>query len=92
MPHAGPRCSGLFEGAPEAIGNSMFWNTLYAPQTGPHLPQHQPPMGARLGGWVVGEWDCFFGALLTSLEDEAQTAAGIRAILRRKRTRASFPT
>ena len=30
---------------------------------------------------MVGEWDCFFGALLTSLEDNAQTAAGIKAIL-----------
>ena len=30
---------------------------------------------------MVGEWDCFFGALLTSMEDEAQTSAGIRAIL-----------
>ena len=30
---------------------------------------------------MVGEWDCFFGALLTSLEDKAQTAAAIRAIL-----------
>ena len=29
----------------------------------------------------MGEWDCFFGALLTSLEDKAQTAAAIRAIL-----------
>ncbi|MGH9446425.1 MAG: MGH1-like glycoside hydrolase domain-containing protein, partial [Terriglobia bacterium] len=33
------------------------------------------------GGWVVGEWDCFFGALLTSLEDTSQTEAGIKAIL-----------
>ena len=29
----------------------------------------------------MGEWDCFFGALLTSLEDSAQSAAGIKATL-----------
>jgi hypothetical protein len=77
-----PSVEGLFEGAPEAIGNSMFWNTLYAPQFDlifPSISRHWAQGG--LGSWVVGEWDCFFGALLTSLEDEAQTSAGVRAIL-----------
>jgi hypothetical protein len=48
-----PRVKGLFEGAPEAIGNSMFWNTLYAPSNGLIFPQHQPPLGAQLG-WLGG--------------------------------------
>jgi hypothetical protein len=30
---------------------------------------------------VVGEWDCFFGSLLTNVEDVAQTSASTRAIL-----------
>jgi len=33
-----PRVTGLFEGAAEAIGNSMFWNTLYAPSSGLIFP------------------------------------------------------
>jgi len=76
-----PTVKGLFEGAPEAIGNSMFWNTLYAPQLDLIFPSISRSWAEGFGGWVVGEWDCFFGALLTSLEDEAQTSAGIRAIL-----------
>lgn len=76
-----PTVHGLFEGAPEAIGNSMFWNTLYAPNHDLMFPSISRQWAHRWGGWVVGEWDCFFGALLTSLEDQAQTVAGVRAIL-----------
>ncbi|MGA3325658.1 MAG: trehalase family glycosidase [Terriglobia bacterium] len=76
-----PTVSGLFAGAPEAIGNSMFWNTLYAPQFDLIFPSISRNWAHGWGGWVVGEWDCFFGALLTSLEDEPQTSAGIHAIL-----------
>jgi hypothetical protein len=76
-----PTVNGLFEGAPEAIGNSLFWNTLYAPNYDLIFPSISRGWAHGWGGWVVGEWDCFFGALLTSLEDQAQTAAGIRAIL-----------
>ena len=76
-----PFVKGLFEGAPEAIGNSMFWNTLYAPSSGLFFPSISRHWAHDWGGWVVGEWDCFFGSLLTSLEDKAQTVAAIKAIL-----------
>jgi hypothetical protein len=76
-----PRVKGLFEGAPDAIGNSMFWNTLYAPSNGLIFPSISRHWAHEWGGWVVGEIDCFFGSLLTSLEDRTQTAAAIRAIL-----------
>jgi putative isomerase len=76
-----PSVKGLFEGAPEAIGNSMFWNTLYAPSSDLIFPSISRSWAHDWGGWVVGEWDCFFGALLTSLEDSAQSSAAIKAIL-----------
>ncbi len=76
-----PTVQGLFEGAPEAIGNSMFWNTVYAPSLDSSFPSISREWALGFGGWAVGEWDCFFGALLTSLEESKQTAAGIRAIL-----------
>jgi Mannosylglycerate hydrolase MGH1-like glycoside hydrolase domain len=76
-----PKATGLFEGAAEAIGNSMFWNTLYAPSNGLIFPSISRHWANNFGGWVVGEWDCFFGSLLTALEDQAQTVAGIKAIL-----------
>ncbi len=76
-----PTVQGLFAGAPEAIGNSMFWNTLYAAKYNLVFPSISRGWAHNWGGWVVGEWDCFFGALLSSLEDRPQTAAGVRAIL-----------
>jgi hypothetical protein len=76
-----PAVKGLFEGAPEAIGNSMFWNTVYAPSNNLIFPSTSRHWAHAWGGWAVGEWDCFFDSLLTSLEDKAQTEAGIKAIL-----------
>jgi putative isomerase len=72
---------GLFEGAPEAIGNNMFWNSLYAPQSDLIFPTISRHASHNAGGWVLGEWDGFFGSLLTSLEDKDQTLATIRTLL-----------
>jgi Mannosylglycerate hydrolase MGH1-like glycoside hydrolase domain len=76
-----PRATGLFSGAARAIGNSMFWNSLYAPSDNLIFPSISRHWAHGWGGWVIGEWDCFFGALLTSLEDATQTEAGVKAIL-----------
>lgn len=76
-----PSVTGLFEGAPEAIGNSMFWNTVYAASLDSSFPSISRQWAIGWGGWMVGEWDCFFGALLTSLEESKQTTAAIKAIL-----------
>lgn len=76
-----PTATGLFSGAAHAIGNSMFWNSLYAPSNKLIFPSISRHWAHGWGGWVIGEWDCFFGALLTSLEDTAQTEAGVKAIL-----------
>jgi len=77
-----PSSKGIFEAAPEIIGNNMFWNTLYAPQNDLIFPSISRRAAQRAGGWVLGAWDGFFGSLLTSLEDPYQTWATIRAILR----------
>jgi hypothetical protein len=76
-----PTVTGLFSDAAHAIGNSMFWNSLFAPSNKLVFPSISRHWANGWGGWVVGEWDCFFGALLTSLEDQAQTEAGVKAIL-----------
>ena len=76
-----PHIKGLFSEAPSAIGNSMFWNTLYVPSLALEFPSISRSWAKRFGGWVVGEWDCFFGSLLTNVEDAAQTSASTRAIL-----------
>jgi hypothetical protein len=76
-----PKVKGLFEGAPEAIGNNMFWSTIYVPPYNLVFPTDTRAWAHNFGGWVVFEWDNFFNALLTSLEDKAQTDAGIKAVL-----------
>lgn len=76
-----PTVTGLFQGAAHAIGNNMFWNTLYAPSDNLIFPSISRHWAQGSGGWVVGEWDCFFGALLTSVEGPAQTEAAIKAVL-----------
>jgi len=76
-----PTATGLFADAAHAIGNSMFWNSLYAPSENLVFPSISRHWAHGWGGWVVGEWDCFFGTLLTSLESKAQTEAGVKGIL-----------
>jgi hypothetical protein len=75
-----PAITGLFEGAPTAIGNSIFWNTLYAPSSDLTFPSDSRIDARQWGGWIVGEWD-FFSSFLTSVEDVDQTEAYVRAIL-----------
>ncbi len=76
-----PMIKGLFEGAPEAIGNNLFWSSIYVPPYDLVFPNVTRAWAYNFGGWVVFEWDNFFNALLTSLEDKAQTYAGIKADL-----------
>ena len=76
-----PTVAGLFEGAPEAIGNSMLWTSTYAPGPGMIFPSVSRRWAHEWGGWAIGGWDTFFNAILTSLEDPDVTAAGIKAIL-----------
>jgi hypothetical protein len=76
-----PTVKGLFEGAPEAIGNNLFWSAIYVPPYDLVFPNVTRAWAHNFGGWVVFEWDNFFNALLTSLEDRTQTYAGIKADL-----------
>lgn len=75
-----PAAEGLFAEAPDAIGNNMFWNTLYDPQRELVFPSISRK-AAHNAGWVLGEWDGFFGSLLSGLEDKDQSLATIRALL-----------
>ena len=75
-----PKITGLFAGAPTAIGNSIFWNTLYAPSKDLIFPSDSRIDANQWGGWIVGEWD-FFTTFLTSIEDVKETEAYVKAIL-----------
>jgi len=76
-----PTAKGLFAGAPEAIGNNMFWSSIFVPGYNLTFPTDTRAWAHNMGGWVVFEWDNFFNALLTSLEDKAQAYAEIQSDL-----------
>ncbi len=75
-----PKITGLFADTPTAIGNSIFWNTLYAPSRDLIFPSDSRIDANQWGGWIVGEWD-FFTTFLTSIEDQKETEAYLKAIL-----------
>jgi len=75
-----PAITGLFADAPTAAGNSIFWNTLYAPSKDLIFPSDSRIDAHQWGGWIVGEWD-FFTTFLTNIEDVKQTEAYVKAIL-----------
>jgi hypothetical protein len=75
-----PTVTGAFDGAAEAMGNSMFWNTLYASSNNLIFPSDSRLDAHVWGGWICGEWD-FYSTLLTNWEDKDQTEAYVKAIL-----------
>lgn len=74
-----PSTQGLFEGAAEPIGNTEFWNSVYDPFVGETWPALC--RGMINAGWLGAGWDSFFTAILSSLEDQSQSAASIRVML-----------
>jgi hypothetical protein len=86
-----PHVTGLFEGAAAAIGNSMFWNTIYAPSNGLIFPSISRRWATSHGGWVTGQWDAFLGTLLTSVEDKEQTETLVKPVLMAQRSTGMIP-
>jgi hypothetical protein len=86
-----PTISGLFEGAPEAIGNNMFWSSIYAPGYNMIFPTDTRAWAHNYGGWMVFEWDNFFNAVLTSVEDKVQAADEVKATFLGQQTNGLIP-
>lgn len=76
-----PAATGLFAGAAHAIGNAMSWNAVYARSDNLIFPSISRRWAHDWGGWAEGEWDCFFGALLSSLESKTLAEASVKAVL-----------
>jgi hypothetical protein len=75
-----PSLGGLFEGAAEALSNSLFWNTVYIAPYDLAFPAATRAWAAD-DGWVVFVWDNFFAAMMASQEDGATAAAGVKSVL-----------
>ena len=75
-----PTVRGLFEGAAEAISNSVFWNSTYVPPYRLVFPTATRSWASE-DGWVVFVWDNFFASMMASQEDKGQAFAGIKGVL-----------
>ena len=75
-----PATTGLFEGAAEALSNSLFWNTSYIVPYDLAFPAASRAWAAS-DGWVVFVWDNFFAAMMASQEDADVAAAGVKSVL-----------
>ena len=89
--HHRPAIQGLFAGAPEAIGNNMFWSSIFAPAYNMIFPTDTRAWAHDYGGWMVFEWDNFFNAVLTSLEDKVQAADEIKSTFLGQETSGLIP-
>ena len=76
-----PTVKGLFEGAPEAIGNNLFWSAIYVPPYDLIFPNVTRAWATILEAGSFLNGTTFFNALLTSLEDKLKLMAGIKADL-----------
>jgi len=77
---AGLHGGGLLSGLPEAMMRIIRWNTIFAPQTGRICTPVSRNWAADYGGHVLFDWDTYFCAILSSIEDPPLAAMNARAI------------
>ena len=90
------RIDGLYQGAPEAITNNLFWMILYQPE----YHRLYTPAGRRWifpqpnGGtdhWTIFEWDSFFDALEVSVESPRHVRDIIKSVLQTQYPNGNIP-
>ena len=73
---------GPFEDCAQAVVQSICWNTVWDPfNSRVYTPVSRVWAQDSWNGYVVFEWDQFFNALLSSIEDLEISEANIKAIL-----------
>jgi len=83
---------GPFEGCTQAVVQAIYWNTVWDPYNSRmYTPVSRVWAQDYFGGYVVFEWDTFFNALLSSIEDLEISEANIRAILSELTSRGVIP-
>lgn len=87
---------GLYEGAPEAITNNLFWMVLYQPG----LHRLYAPAGRRWifpkpdgtpDHWTIFEWDSFFNALEIAIESPKHAQDIIKSVLETQYDNGNIP-
>lgn len=71
---------GLLSGLPEAMMRVIRWNTIFAPQTDRICTPVSRNWATDYGGYVLFDWDTYFCAMMSSIEDPALAAMNARAI------------
>lgn len=90
------KIEGLYQGAPEAITNNLFWMTLYQPD---HHRLYAPASRRRIlpqpagtpDHWTIFEWNSFFGALELSVESPRHVKDVIKAVLETQYPNGNIP-
>jgi len=75
--------SGWLQDAAAGITRALHWNTIWEPIKGRVCTpvSREWCVNSHWGGYVLFDWDTFFGALMAGLEEPALAAANLRAML-----------
>ena len=83
---------GYFDSCAQAVTQAIYWNTVWDPYNNRvYTPVSRVWAHDYFGGYVVFEWDTFFNALLSSIEDLEISEANIKAILSELTPRGVIP-
>ena len=74
------RGEGLLSGLPDAMMRVIHWNTIFALQTGRICTPVSRNWAADYGGHVLFDWDTYFCAIMSSIEDPSLAEMNARAI------------
>jgi hypothetical protein len=72
--------NGFLSGLPEAMMRVIRWNTVFASQTGRICTPVSRNWAADYGGHVLFDWDTYFCAIMSGIEDPPLAAMNARAI------------
>jgi hypothetical protein len=83
---------GYLNGCAQAVTQAIYWNTVWDPYNNRvYTPVSRVWAYDYFGGYVVFEWDTFFNALLSSIEDLEISEANIKVILSELTPRGVIP-
>jgi Mannosylglycerate hydrolase MGH1-like glycoside hydrolase domain len=90
------KVEGLYQGAPEAITNNLFWMILYQPDHHRlYTPAGRrwifPQPGGAPDHWTIFEWDSFLDALEVSVESPRHVLDIVKSVLQTQYPNGNIP-